>query len=228
MRLAFFLCAAAGVAFAAQSDAFSGMKQADHLRNVRYCEIFLVTRHGFSATADVYNTVGLNDCPERQWQALNVARLKKESGSYKVVLNGPRYFIMDKVALRDPGAERSFDGLNTRLMARLEVKESSSDRVPYAENTVERDSCYVYEKGKNIYELVSAQGRSYIMQSYSREVNERMDEAALPSLGDGLSLPKGWKYRVRNINEDLTVCNSGSEAHVVQDNLRNTYQKLEQ
>jgi hypothetical protein len=41
------------------------MKEKDHLRNVRYCEVFVVRKHFFSTTADVYNTLGLNDCPRK-------------------------------------------------------------------------------------------------------------------------------------------------------------------
>jgi hypothetical protein len=37
----------------------NGMKEKDHLRNVRYCEVFVVRKHFFSTTADVYNTAGL-------------------------------------------------------------------------------------------------------------------------------------------------------------------------
>jgi len=37
----------------------NGMKEKDHLRNVRYCEVFVVRKHFFSTTADVYNIAGL-------------------------------------------------------------------------------------------------------------------------------------------------------------------------
>ena len=213
--------------FARALPATNGMKEADHLRNVRYCEVFLVTRHGLSGTAAVYNTLGLNDCPEQQWRALNVDALRKETGAYRVMLNGPRYFIMDKNALRNPGPERDFDGLKTHLVAELQAVRANEKRAPYLEKTVERQSCYFYEAGKNVYQLHSSAARSYIMQSYSAEVDPHQDEAALANLASRLSLPKGWHYEVRKLAADLTVCNIGDKARVLQDNFNNTYQGLD-
>ncbi len=216
-----------GGAAAAQSNsrAPEDMKERDHLRNARYCEILVVTRDGLSATAAVYNTLGLNDCPEQQWRALDPDRLRKENNAYRVVMNGPRYFIMDRNALRNPGPTRHFDGLEARLLAQVEVEKNSSKRLPYTENTVERESQYVYEAGKNVYELLAPSGRSYIMQSYSVEVDPSLNEAALAGLSSRLTLPKGWHYRVRQLSEPLIVRNTGPKAYVLQDNLKNSYQR---
>ncbi len=214
-----------GAAFAqSNSSTPDGMKERDHLRNVRYCEILVVTRHGLSATAAVYNTLGLNDCPEQQWKALDPDQLKKENNAYRVIMNGPRYFMMDRNALRNPGPTRNFDGLQARLLAQIEV-EKNSKRLPYVENTVDRESQYVYEPGKNVYELLAPNGRSYIMQSYSLEVDPNLNEAALTGLSSRLTLPKGWQYRVRQLSEPLIVRNTGSKAYVLQDDLKNSYQR---
>jgi haloalkane dehalogenase len=208
----------------AQSNAVSpGRKERDNLRNVRYCEIFVATRHGVGATAAVYNTVGLNDCPADRWNALDANELKKELKATLVMLNGPRYFIMDRNALANPGDIKDFDGLDARLVAQLEIKQRQK-RTPYTENTVERQSQYVYERGKNVYELVAPDGRVFIMQSYSQEIDKSLNERGLQSLATRLKLPKGWQYRVRKLDDDLVVRNSGTQAHVLQDELRNTYQ----
>jgi len=204
----------------------AGMKERANLRNVRYCEIFVARRHGMSATASVYNTLGLNDCPEEKWAAMSAAKLKTELHASMVILNGPRYFIMDRNALADPGGVETFDGLEARLLAQLEIK-SKQKRTPYTENTVERQSQYVYESGKNVYELVSGDGRVYIMQSYSQEIDKTLKEEGLLSLALRLKLPKGWQYRVVKVNKDLVVRNAGGKAHVVQDDFRNTYQLME-
>ena len=215
-----------GIAFAQSSSrAPEGMKERDHLRNVRYCEILLITRHGLAATAGVYNTLGLNDCPEQQWKTLDPDQQKKENHADRVIMNGPRYFVMDRNALRNPGPTRYFDGLQVRLVAQVEMEKSSSKRRPYTENTVIRESQYVYEAGKNVYELLAPEGRSYIMQSYSVEVDPHLNEAALAGLSSRLTLPKGWQYRVRQLSEPLMVRNTGSKAYVLQDDLKNSYQR---
>lgn len=205
----------------------NGRKEADHLRNRRYCEIFVVTRRGLSGLAAIYNTIGFNDCPDSKWRTLNVDQLMKQTGAYRILLNGPRYFVMDRNVLRNPGAERDFNGLKTRLVAKIRIQQGSDQRAFYTENTVERQSCYVYEAGKYVYQLQAPGDGSYIMQSYSVEVDSRLDESGLKGLGSRLSLPIGWRYEVRELKSDLTVCNTGRTAEVLQDSLKNTYQRLE-
>jgi hypothetical protein len=221
------LCALVGSALAQGSEKSPVAAERDHLRNQRYCEILVVNRHGLSATAAVYNTVGLNDCPEEQWKALDPRTLKAESKAYDIVLNGPRFFTMDRNELKNPGAMHAFDGLEARLVAEVEISRADSDRKPYVERTVDRETRYVYEAGKDVYELVSPAGETYIMQSYSLEEDAHLNEGALAGLASRLILPSGWRYVVRHLSEDLTVRTNGSKAHILQDDLRNTYQRLD-
>jgi hypothetical protein len=202
------------------------MKERSNMRNARYCEVLVAVRHGMSATASVYNTIGLNDCPEEKWKALDAEKIKKDKKAYAVILNGPRYFVMDRNALKKPGGVDSFDGLEMRLLATLEMK-AGRKREPYTENTVDRESQYVYEAGKNVYELISADGHSYIMQSYSVERDASLNEAELVNLGSHLKLPKGWRFQARKLTQELVVRNSGTQAHVLQDDLQNSYQRVE-
>jgi hypothetical protein len=203
----------------------NGMTEKDHLRNVRYCEVFVVRKHFFSTTAGVYNTLGLNDCPPEKWASLDTAKLKKEWNVTAIILNGPRYFIMDRNALEKPGKVESFDGLDARLLAELEMKPNSNKRMLYTENGVQRQNRYVYDRGKNVYELLSPNGNVYVMQSYSQEVDKELNEAGLLTLAGRLKLPNGWKYRTRTLDEDLVIENVGGKAYVIQDDLKNTYQR---
>jgi hypothetical protein len=74
------------------------MIEETNLRNVRYCEILVANRHGRSAIASVYNTLGLNDCPETNRAALKADKLKTGLQATTVVLKGPRYFTMGRNA----------------------------------------------------------------------------------------------------------------------------------
>jgi hypothetical protein len=212
-------------AYGQSTAATSGMTEKTNLRNVRYCEIFVARRHGTSATASVYNTLGLNDCPAEKWNALNPDKLKKELNATAVIMNGPRYFIMDRNAILNPGGVANFDGLDLRLLAQLEIKERQK-RAPYTENTVDRQNQYVYERNKNVYQLVSRGGQVYIMQSYSQEIDKTLNEDGLQNLASRLKLPKGWQYRVRKVDDDLVVRNAAGKAQVIQDDFRNSYQLM--
>ena len=214
-----FCCGILGQASAAPE----GMTERTNPRNVRYCEILVATRHGMTATAGGYNTLRLNDCPADKWTALDTNKLPKELKATAVVLNGPRDFVMDRNALRNPGYVKSFDGLQARLLAQLEIK-AKQKRAAYTEHIVDRENQYVYERGKDTYELISADGRIYIMQSYSQESDRSLNEQGLQTLATRLKLLKGWQYRVRRLDADLVVRNSDGQAHVIQDDLQNSYQ----
>lgn len=217
-------------AFGQSADAPEGMKERTNLRNARYCEVLVVHGNLLSAKAGVYNTIGLNDCPEDKWAALDPNKLKKEFKALQVVLNGPRYFVMDRNALKNTGpGERKMDtfgGIPMRLLAYVEVHPMQK-RTPYTENAVERQTQYVYERGKDVYELVAPDGRTYVMQSYSQEIDKNLHEGDLANLGSKLKLPKGWHYRVRRVDRDLIVRNAGTKAYVLQDDLRDSYQRMQ-
>ena len=54
-------------------------------------------------------------------------------------------------------------------------------------------------------------------------VDPTTDEASLLTLGDRLSMPEGWTYRTRVLDEELVVDTSATLATVVQDEFENTY-----
>ena len=68
------------------------------VRNARYCEIIPIVRDGLHLTATVYNTLGHNDCPPKIWEAITEDAVKQRFGALMVLMNGPRYFIMDEIA----------------------------------------------------------------------------------------------------------------------------------
>jgi hypothetical protein len=201
------------------------------LRNARYCEVIVVTGRLNDIEGAVYSTIGLNDCPAEQWEALDAEQIKEEFRANEIVLNGPRYF-MDENALAEPGEVASFDDLQMRHLATVRLPVGSLvgdnlERQPYTENTIERETEYVFRAGRAVYELVSPDEQVYVMQSYSQIVDPTLTQEDLPSLGDRLDLPEGWRYRVRELDEDFTVRTVGGVAHVIQDDLENTYQRIE-
>ena len=202
----------------------------DNLRGARYCEIFVITGHLTHITGAVYNTLGLNDCPAEEWKALNPDALKKAFKARAVVMNGPRYFLMDRAALQDPGAVVSVDGLQLRLLATIRLPVGSllggTRRKPYTEHTIERTTYYLFSGGRLVYELIAPHGQVYIMQSYAQIVDPTQTEASLETLASRLQLPQGWHYRVRRLDQDYVVQTTG-EAHVIQDDFQNTYQRVD-
>ena len=95
--LAIAAFAAGGIASAAAPTIDPAQHTIDGVRNARYCEIIRVVRSGFHLVATVYNTLGLNDCPAAVWDKITEAEVKKRFGAIKVLLNGPRHLVMDKI-----------------------------------------------------------------------------------------------------------------------------------
>jgi hypothetical protein len=158
-------------------------------------------------------------------------RRSKAHRARSAILNGPRYFLMDSIAIADPGGEIvTFGELQMRPLATVRLSladlRGGFDRRPYTERTIRRTTVYAYDQGREVYELVAPDGTSYVMQSFSLAVDPTLSEADLPALGARLQLPAGWDYRVRQLAREWSLQVDG-EARVVQDDLENTYQRVE-
>jgi haloalkane dehalogenase len=197
-----------------------------NVRNVRYCEILLANGNLTQVTIEVYNTLGLNDCPDNQWQALKPNVVAKEFHARKAIMNGPRYFMMDTISERGSGQVQSFHGLQMRKVATFQMKPTGrKPSPPYTEQAIDRDTDYLFDKGKPVYELVAPDQHVYVMQSYSKIVDSSLAQDQLANLGSRLQLLKGWKYQVRKLDSDLEMKTAG-RAYVVQDDLKDTYQRM--
>ena len=86
-----------------------------------------------------------------------------------------------------------------------------------------RDNTWRFTAGNRVHELIDTEGNVYIMQSFSRIVDEALSFEDLETLDERLSMPEGWRYRVRMLEVDLDV-QAIDTATVLQDELKNTYQ----
>ncbi len=225
LPLTFFLLG--GAALQAEpvvtGDAIEGV------RNARYCEIIPVARKGFRLIATVYNTLGHNDCPPALWNAITEDAMKLRFGTDSVLLNGPRFFIMDSIeAGGDTKAGETIDVGGLELTERATVDLGLLDLLhrSYREIGVDRVTLYTFKAGRPVFMLTAADGSRYAMQSYAQIVDKTLSYDDLPKLGERLKLPSGWRYSSIVPDSDLVLGANGS-ATVVQDELENTYQKLD-
>jgi len=203
------------------------------MRDDRYCEILFMHAAGSKATGCVYNTYGLNDCPPAQWEALDPKKLVREYQVDEAIMNGPRFWVMDTFTIDTQGTPTSIDGLEMKPGASIDMPPgallASHVQRPYTETSVVRNTTYTYAANKPVYKLVdnaSSPPRTYIMQAYSRIVDPTLTMSQLATLGSRLELPSGWSYVVETPSTE-TVLKSGGTAHVTQDSLQNTYQRMD-
>jgi len=203
---------------------------ADHVRGQRYCEILVVKGTARHLTATVYNTLGCNHCPAETWNAIDAKQIKDSLGAKAVLMNGPRVFMMDFIGQSNEAPPKvKMHGLEMVERATLPIPLKTvmnGKSKPYQENTIRRSTEYIFEKGKKTYQLTSPE-HTYIMQSYAKILDTSMNEAALDHMGTRLKLPVGWTYRIVTLDEDLVLKTlDNGEAHVVQDNMEDTYQRI--
>ena len=204
-------------------------KAVANLRNQRYCEVLYGKRHFLRLEVKVFNTQGLNLCPENQWKALTKESIEQAYGASFVVLNGPRYWMMDEIKAAGPTVNQtkaSFGGIEMNLRATVElglIQQLFGSKF-FSPNEIIRTTAFVYRAGSPIYELTSPKGEVYVMQSYSQIVNPNLTMGDLPDLAKQLKLPTGWSYQSRVLEQELSLVANGI-AYVLQDNLSNSYQR---
>jgi len=200
------------------------------LRDFRYGEVIPVFQEGLRLSVEVYNTIGLNDCPPGLWAKLDARLLARTLGAVTVKLNGPRHWVLDGIIGSGgtaAGKVVDFGGIEMRLVAKLDsrVWEGSVGDTFYTPNRVQRFTTWIYLAGKPVYELVSPEGDVFRMQSYAQIADPDLRISDLEDLGRRLALPKGWSYRTRVLAEDSELRANGV-AYVINDNLYNSYQKV--
>lgn len=194
------------------------------IRGQRYCEI-LYSKN--IKDYHVWTTFGLNHCPAQQWRTITASKIRHETGAWLVHLNGPRYWTIDgfeHTSLRHP---------DIKIMAGLAFREAAVVHVgwaalwkrlhPYETQKVRRETTWVYDAHQRVYELISPEGRVFVMQSYSLQKYPQSLHS-LATLGQHLHLPQGWQFKTGLLSQRQTVNAVNQEALIVQDDFLNTYQ----
>ncbi|MEM7155063.1 MAG: haloalkane dehalogenase [Myxococcota bacterium] len=194
----------------------------------RYCEILLVHLNDGDVEAEVWGTQNLNTCPAETWEAIDPDAIQMETGALAVTMNGPRVWLapISEASGMDISDRQRFGDLEMRRLATvaLEPSDLEMERGPYIEATVMRTTTYRFETGTEVYELTAPDGSVYVMQSMSQIVDPDLTVDQLPDLGQALTLPDGWSYAARTVEEPLEVASEGA-ATVIEDDLNNVYQR---
>lgn len=198
------------------------------LRDVRYCELLPISVGLDGLSAQVFNTLGHSDCPQADWDSLTDSELRTAFGSLYTVRNGPRFFIMDQIIASGAtlkGEVVTVNGIALEKRAEVQLSLSELREKPYQDVVIDRSTVYRFDAGKPTFRLTAPDGSVYVMQSYAQIVDSKLTYADLPGLGAKLKLPAGWTYAVQTPAQELLLT-AGGKATVLQDDLKNTYQKI--
>jgi len=201
------------------------------LRGVRYGEILLARYDGKSFMAEVWNTMGFNDCPPAQFDELDAAAIASERGALLAVKNGPRHWVLDAIEsqMRDSAPTSKFGTLEMFLAATIDFGSEPPSPLPYVERRVARDTVFEWAAGTPLHEVRTSEGEVYVMQALSLSVDPGQSIESLGLLANRLELPTGWTFETRSEDRPLRLLSdTDGVATVLQDELANTYQRVDE
>jgi hypothetical protein len=202
----------------------------EQLRGVRYGEVILVRATDGRITADVYNTMGFNDCPPEEFATLDAAAIAEEHGAALALLNGPRHWALDAIesSLREGADTAKFGPLEMFHAATIDFGSEPPGPGAYVERRVARDTVFEWSAGTPLHELIAPDGRTYVLQALSLAVDPAQTLATLPDLAQRLDLPSGWTFTTHTEPVALRLLSDvDGVATVVQDEFQNTYQRVD-
>ena len=84
---------------------------------------------------------------------------------------------------------------------------------------------YLYNPGLTVYELISPEGKVYIMSSFTNYYNPKLTLTNLNELGTLLNLPPGWKFRSRVLESQVKIHATAPfyYAEIIYDDFQNFY-----
>jgi len=208
----------------------------DNIRGQRYTEIFLIGGHAIihDINAGIYNTAGLNDpggtgdtTPQAMLDQVDVDALTRQYDVLGAFKNGPRLWCLDWAEVM-VGKERDFMGLKARWVMWLDVPKEfrKHESVAYKTITGKRDTQLGINNGSPAFVLDDPDGNSWVMKSVSLIVDPSQTYDSLKDLGDRLQPPPGWRFRAVMLQQDLVLTPDNGAAHITQDELGNTYDRV--
>lgn len=213
-----------GTAVAAERNRVEG------LRGMRYGEVLLVRTDGTTYAADVWNTMGLNDCPPSAFAELDPVAIASEHGALLALLNGPRLWVLDAIEarIRESAPTAKFGSLEMFLAATIDFGAEPPTPGAYVERRVARDTVFEWSAGTELIGLRSPEGHTYVMQALSHAVDATQAIDGLADLVDRLEMPEDWLFRSTTLEQPLRLLSDeDGVATVLQDELQNTYQRVD-
>lgn len=216
ITLALVLLGAMTSAFAEQKVALKDPFQfeVENWRGRAFYEILFMNRKkDGSAVGFYYNSLGLdlegsNEVMDARFRALKADTLKKEYGSDAVIFNGPRRLVANSIIgmiAWDGGKKRVIETIPYRVLGVFEDKAVSKELPSYQVLTSKRSNSFKFNAGETVYELITPKGAVYTMFSLSLKIDPKNTIENLPTLGERLKLPEGWKFRARKLEQDMIL-----------------------
>jgi hypothetical protein len=192
----------------------------ENWRGRAFYEILFMNREANGGgKGNYFNSLGntleaSNEVMDERFRSLSAEVLAKEFGSDGVFFNGPRRFVANSFTgmAFDGGKKRVINTIPLFMYGTFEVPSFegfvSGPPVAYKVLVSKRTNTFTFNAGEVVHELITPEGAVYTMFSLSLKADPKNTIENLPTLGDRLTLPTGWKYRTRTLDKDLTLTSS--------------------
>jgi len=193
-------------------------------RPIHYHEVLVGYRSWFNYSVVIYNDLN-NVLTDEEFFALDKKQIKKDTQADIVIMNGPRYWVLDEIYATHLAPRRHLGGYEWSIPGAVDISLLDAvNRKPYTSMQVNRDTKYTYYKDKKVYQIKTDQGTVYTMQAFSQIIDKDQNLESLDTLAQRLKLPTGWSYEVTTLNENM-ILESGGTTEILQDDFQNTYQR---
>jgi hypothetical protein len=159
--------------------------------------------------AQQYNTTGTTGpegrCPADAFAALDSVKLAVTLNATDVYLSpmpqgARRYWVMDELRTYRAGETVDFMGVAATWVGAVPPEQMrKAVSAPYEETEAHLESRFAYRKGSLVFLLHSPAGKTWVMQSYTTEVDAELSLEGLPELGSKLNLPAGWSFEAKRL-----------------------------
>lgn len=212
--------------------------RAEGLHRVRYIEIFLAAKDPKTGkvVAPCYNSTfssagippSKDTAPQASVEGLDFDKIKAEFGVLGASLNGPKLWMPDWCEV-EIGTQREFNGIKTAWVAELHMGNPEAvSKVPaYQPMTIARKSGVGWNKGTPALLLDDSAGNTWIMKGFQLGLNPQhtYEQFVAAGAGNFKKLPPGWKFRIKNLDQDLVESPAEGLATIMADEFFNVYDK---
>ena len=190
-------------------------------RGRAFYEVLFMNRvpGGPAGIGNYFNSLGSrleasSDVTDARFRELNAEALRREFGSDGVFFNGPRRFVANGFTATSYNncALRVMNSIPFFLYGTFEVPnlEAFVTAAPPAYHPLvsRRTNTFIFNAGEQVHELITPEGEVYTMFSLSLKVDPNNSLERLATLRERLTLPTGWRYRVRTLDRELILASS--------------------
>lgn len=190
-----------------------------------HCMFSVVERKFLAIEITAYSTYGLNECNVPLYNQLTTASISAQlqtfMSPYIVAKNGIHTLVVSKDLSPTTEPFINIGAIQFKNVAVFKMNylyysykyltdkqfRNGISRSAYVPYKGKAPLIYLYNPGQTAYEILTPDGKIYIMTSFTNYYSPNLDLSNLKNLGSILQLPSGWKFRSIVLDKQISLTN---------------------